>query len=410
MSFSAFAYDSEINYCNYLLILNKKIMTLISKKEIIELHAVNQENCISIFIPTHRAGKKVLQQEDTLALKNQLKEVKNKLAKKGIHADVVNKMTALVQQLIDDSSFWREQSDGLAIFIADGFSKTYSLPVYFKEFSYVSNSFYLKPLMPMFVGDGNFYLLMLERSNVKLYECTQHSFTEISIEDLIPETKQDRVGFDYEQKNLQFRTGQAGTGQVMYHGQEAATGKRENEIKKYLRAINDGLAPLFRDSDMPMLIAAQRPLFDVYKEENTYPNLMQENLNVDFGDTAISDAHEMAWEMMAPVFDQKRKDKIALFLEEQGTGKTAIGIDKIIPAAINGKVDALFCENKSDIYGNFKEENNAVVVAQSEENENTISLMNVAAVKTFINGGDVYLLDKEEMPNPNSRINALYRY
>lgn len=384
-------------------------MTLITKKDIVELNDIKQENCISIFIPTHRAGKKVLQQEDSLALKNQLKEVKNKLTQKGFHADVVNKMTAPVQQLIDDSSFWREQSDGLAIFIADGFTKIYTLPIYFKEFNYVSNSFYLKPLMPMFVGDGDFYLLMQERSNVKLYACSQHSLTEIMIDDLIPETKQDIVGYDYEQKNLQFRTGQ-GTRQAMYHGQEAATGKRKNEIKKYLRAINDGLAPLFREENRPMLIAAQRPLFDMYKEVNSYPNLMEDHLTVDFSDTSILDAHELAWERMASVFDQKRKDKIALFREVEGTGKTAIGIDKIIPAAIHGKVDALFCENLSDIYGNFTEENNLITVTQSEESDNTISLMNVAAVSTFLNGGEVYLLEKEEMPNSNSRINALYRY
>lgn len=384
-------------------------MTLITKKDIVDLHQIKQENCISIFIPTHRAGEKVLQQEDTLMLKNQLKEVKNKLTQKGLHADVVNKMTAPVQQLIDDSSFWREQSDGLAIFIADGFTKIYTLPIYFKEYNYLSNSFYLKPLMPMFVGNGEFYLLMLERSNVKLYTCNQHSFTEIRIDDLIPASKEERVGFDYEQKNLQFRTGQ-GAGQAMYHGQEAATGKKKDEIKKYLRAINDGLAPLFSEQNRPMLIAAQRPLFDIYKEVNSYPNLMEENLTVDFSDSTILDAHELAWEKMASVFDQKRKDKIALFLNEQGTGKTAIGIDKIIPTAINGKIDALFCENLADIFGNFKEENNLFTVTQSEENENTISLMNVAAVNTFLNGGEVYLLDKEEMPNPNSRINALYRY
>ncbi len=385
-------------------------MPIITKKELAELSDVNQENCISIFIPTHRAGKKVLQGEDTLVLKNQLKEVNNKLAKKGFPAGDIKKMMAPVQQLIDNTSFWREQSDGLAIFIADGFSKVYTLPVYFQEFNYVSNSFYLKPLMPMFVGDGNFYLLMLKRSNVKLYECTQHSFTEIKIDDCIPETKQDVVGYDYEQKNLQFRTGQAGAGRAMYHGQEAATGKRKNEIKKYLRAINDGLAPLLKEETMPMLIAAQDPLFDMYKEVNTYRNVMEENLKVNFGDTNIYEVHELAWEKMASVFDQARKDKIALFLDEQGTGKTAIGIDEIIPAAFNGKVDALFCENMSDIFGNYKEENNSIMVTQSEEDDNTISLMNVAAVKTFLNGGEVYLLDKEEMPNPNSRINALYRY
>jgi hypothetical protein len=264
--------------------------------------------------------------------------------------------------------------------------------------------------MPMFVGDGNFYLLMLERSNVKLYECTQHSFTEIKIDDCIPETKQDVVGYDYEQKNLQFRTGQAGEGRAMYHGQEAATGKRKNEIKKYLRAINDGLAPLLKEETMPMLIAAQDPLFDMYKEVNTYPNVMEQNLKINFGDTNIYEAHELAWESISSVFDQTRKDKIALFLDEQGTGKTAIGIGEIIPAAFNGKVDALFCENRSDIFGNYKEENSSITVTQSEEDDNTISLMNVAAVKTFLNGGEVYLLDKEEMPNPNSRINALYRY
>lgn len=385
-------------------------MQIITKKEIAELIDVNQENCISIFIPTHRAGKKVLQGEDTIVLKNQLKEVTNKLAKKGLPAGDIKKMMAPVQQLIDNTSFWREQSDGLAIFIADGFSKVCTLPVYFKEFNYVSNSFYLKPLMPMFVGDGNFYLLMLERSNVKLYECTHHSFTEIKIDDCIPETKQDVVGYDYEQKNLQFRTGQAGEGRAMYHGQEAATGKQKNEIKKYLRAINDGLAPLLKEETMPMLIAAQDPLFDIYKEVNTYPNVMEENLKVNFGGTNIYETHELAWESISSVFDKARKDKIALFLDEQGTGKTAIGIDEIIPAAFNGKVAALFCENMSDIFGNYKEENNAIMVTQSEEDDNTISLMNVAAVKTFLNGGAVYLLDKEEMPNPNSRINALYRY
>lgn len=141
--------------------------------------------------------------------------------------------------------------------------------------------------MPLFVGDGSYYLLMLERSNVKLYECTRHSFTEINIEEYIPETKQDGVGDDYEQKNLQFRTGQGGAEGTIYHGQEAATGKRKDEIKRYLRAINDGLAPVLTEENRPMLVAAQDPLFDMYKEVNTYQNLMDENLRVNFGNIDI---------------------------------------------------------------------------------------------------------------------------
>lgn len=193
-------------------------MTLIAKKEIAELNDVKQDHCISIFIPTHRAGKKVLNEEDALALKNQLKEAKHKLEQRELKPDAIDKFVQPVQKLIDYSSFWRDQSDGLAIFVADGFFRYYTLPIHFKRYHYISNSFYLKPLMPMFVGDGNFYLLMLERRNVKLYECTKHSFTEIEIDDLIPSSKRDRVGFDYEEKQLQFRTQQAGSGQAIFHG------------------------------------------------------------------------------------------------------------------------------------------------------------------------------------------------
>lgn len=385
-------------------------MPLITKKEITQLHEINQEPCVSIFIPTHRAGEKVLQEENSLSLKNQLKDVKDKLVKKGVKNESINDITRPIQELIDNSSFWREQSDGLAIFATDGFFESHTLPVHFKGFNYISNSFYLKPLMPMFVGDGSFYLIALDRDNVKLYECKRHSFTEIDIEDLIPETKQDRVGFDYEEKNLQFRSSASGSGQTMYHGQEAATGKRKNEIKKYFRAINDGLADIFREETMPLLIAAQSPLFDIYKEVNTYANLMDDNLTIDFSDTDMFEIHELAWERMAPVFDQKRKDHIAKFVDEQGKGSTSIGIGTILPAAINGKIEALFCENQEDIFGQFITENEVVTVTVGEENGNNISLMNLAAIKTFLKGGAVYLLEKEDMPNPNSRVNALYRY
>lgn len=383
-------------------------MTLITKKEVAQLHDINQENCISIFIPTHRAGKEVLQEKDSLFLKNQLKDVKDKLSKKGLSNDQITDLTLPVQQLIDNSSFWREQSDGLAIFLADGFFERYTLPIYFKEYNHISNSFYLKPLMPMFVGDGSYYLLLLERRNVKLYECTKHSFTEIIIDDLIPESKRDRVGFDFEEKNLQFRSG--GSGEALYHGQEAATGQRKNEIKKYLRAINDGLAPLVREESMPMIIAAQDPVFDIYKEVNTYQHFMEENITADFSNTDIFEIHELAWEKMESVFDQQRKDTMEQFLAEQGKGKTSTGIAEILPAAVSGKIEALFCENKEDIFGEYKEENGAIKVVQREEGNNTVSLMNMAAIKTFLNGGAVYLLEKEEMPNPNSRVNALFRF
>ena len=79
-------------------------------------------------------------------------------------------------------------------------------------------------------------------------------------------------------------------------------------------------------------------------------------------------------------------------------------------AAFSGHVDTLFCEDMEDIFGTYKEVNGTIIPRESEEKIDTISLMNIAAIKTFLKGGNVYILDKENMPNSNAKINALYRF
>lgn len=384
-------------------------MTLITKQEIEELHAHTHDICVSIFIPTHRGGKKVINEVDQIMLKNELKDVRKKLEGKNLQQDEIKKMLAPAQTLLDDPSFWREQSDGLALFISEDFYKMYTLPVYFQEFNYVSDGFYLKPLLPMFNGNGTFYLMRLELGNVKLFEATRYSYTELDVADMIPDQKEDRVGYDFEQKSLQSHSG--GAAGAMYHGQEAATGKRKTEIKQYFRAINDGLHPLLNNQTIPLIIVGQEYLFDIYKEVNTYAPLVQHPVKADLSSAEMGEIHQLAWEHMEPVFNQKRDNAVTSFKEGEGTGKTANGIEQVLSNAIHGKVQALFCENNADLMGTYENVNGQVTVKIDENDSgNSISLINEAAIKTFLQGGDVYLLEKEEMPNPNSRVNALYRY
>ena len=173
---------------------------MITKKKSLELSQSDGRFCISIFIPTHRAGKETLSGKDSINLKNQLKEIKVKLEEQGMSVDDVEKYVKPINDLVNDSEFWRHQSDGLAIFLSDDIFEKHTLPIYFEEFNYLSTEFYLKPLMPLFNGDGWFYLLTLKMDDVKFYEGTRYSITEIKVFDLVPSQLEDRVGYDYEQK------------------------------------------------------------------------------------------------------------------------------------------------------------------------------------------------------------------
>lgn len=383
---------------------------MISKKELLQLADMHNTHCVSIFIPTHRAGEETLQGKDALNLKNQLKEIKSKLEIKGMNASEIEIFTKPINELVNNKEFWRHQSDGLAIFLSDNVFHKYTIPVYFEEFNYLSNEFYLKPLIPLFNGDGVFYLLTLKKDEVKLYEGTRHSITEIVVNDLIPSRLEDRVGYDYEQKSLQFRTQQGNKGAGLFHGHGDHDSNEKKELMEYFRAIDKGLMKLLHDDQHPPLIICSLDFyFSIYQEVNTYQNLSSQYISGNPGDKDIILLHEEAWELIQPYFNKVKLEKLDKFSALAGTGKTSSDINELFKAAFEGKVDTLFLENRTDIFGTYHPATQEVKIEDVHNSQN-VSLMNLLAIKVLENRGTVYLIEKDDMPVKSAKINGLFRY
>ena len=103
-------------------------MEIIRKEQFLELARKEDDNLITVCIPTHSHGQEVNEKQDSLALKSALKALSNQLAKKGKNKNDIEKITRPVRDLIDDSSFWRHQRKGLAIFASENFFEKYTLP------------------------------------------------------------------------------------------------------------------------------------------------------------------------------------------------------------------------------------------------------------------------------------------
>ena len=389
-------------------IANKQNM--ISKEELLELADMHSTHCVSIFIPTHRAGEEVLKGKDALMLKNQLKAVKSKLELQGMNVNDIETFIKPVNDVINDSVFWRHQSDGLAIFLSENIFRNYTLPVYFEEFNYVSNEFYLKPVIPLLNGDGLFHLLTLKKDEVKLYEGARHSITEISIEDCVPSRLEERVGYDYEQESLQFRTQQGNKGVGSYHGHEDNDSTEKTELMQFFRAVDSGLMTILNvDQNIPLIVCCLDYYFPIYQKVNTYKTLFPKHISGSPDDKDVTLMHEEAWELLHSHFNKNRKEKQDKFAELYGTGKASAEIENIIPAAFEGKVDTLFLENRADIFGIYNPSTKEIRTEESHHPPN-VSLMNLLAMMVLKNGGTVYLQEKENMPAGASKVNALYRY
>ena len=379
-------------------------MSLLSKEDFTSLALFNGDVCISIFIPTQRSGKEVLEGKNQRHLKSQWKEIKNKLEKDGISKEKIENMSAPVNKLIENGDFWRHQSDGLAVFVAENVFEYYTLPINFEEHHYIGKEFYLKPLVPMFSGKGKFFILEIQPKHVAFYEATNYSITPIDVQDLTPDRLEDRVGYDYEQKNLNNK-GHVNT----LHGYAPATRDRKDEFLRFFRSVDQGINKIINNENVPLIVACEDYLFPIYQEANTYAHLYGECVPGNPNDNQhILELHAKALDQLQPYFEKERDEKLAAFKEEVPE-KTLTGITDILPSIYEGKIDTLFIENREDIFGTFNEENMKVKIENGHNGNNT-SLINLAAKKVIAQGGSVYLIESAFMPEKNSKMSALLRY
>ena len=133
--------------------------------------------------------------------------------------------------LLQDSDFWQHQSDGLAIFLSANGLRRYRLPLNFEELVVVVDHFHIKPLLPLFTGDGQFFILALSQNSVRLLNSTRYSVSEVDIEQVVGSLAEALPVADH-QASLQLHTsgsigGTTGDGSATFHGQgEASEGAR----------------------------------------------------------------------------------------------------------------------------------------------------------------------------------------
>ncbi len=384
-------------------------MKTFSENKFKELAQINVPHCISIFIPTHRAGQEVNEKIDQINLKNQVQKVAGELGYWQLGSKEIDHLLEPIHALVNDTDFWNNQSDGLAIFRNKDHFEYYTLPVLFHEFVFVSDHYYLKPMVPYLNDDGKYYLLALSLSEVKFYEGFPHQIDEVELDDLLPDKLQDVVGYDFKEKHLQVRSGQTSSNQGMFHGHGKGNEEEKTEIRKYFRAINDGLMKYIKNRKRPLVLAAVDYLVPLYREVNEYKNLYGEFIagNPEHEDPVLM--HEKTREMLKDYFDKERKRDIAAFEQALSNGKASFKEEDIIPAAFNQRIDTLFVKNGEEMWGIFDKASNTVKPRDVQPDFKTC-LLNFASIHTLLNNGKVYLLEPDQLPESSSRLNAIFRF
>lgn len=116
---------------------------------------------------------------------------------------------------------------------------------------------------------------------------------------------------------------------------------------------------------------------------------------------------------LLPLFSKPNKEKIHKDIEEINNKNNDDNllinrVEKIIPLAFEGKIDTLYVSSLNGIYGIYDDDNKTTMIDQGRSGTN-MSLLNLAALQTYLNDGEVCLIDPEKMPIKGVSIQAVIK-
>jgi hypothetical protein len=310
-----------------------------------------------------------------------------------------------LRRLLDDRLFWQYQSDGLVLFSRPGWWRSFRVPLDLPELAVVDDRFHVTPLLPLLAGDGHFFVLALSQNQIRLLEGTRDRMEEVDLPG-VPRGIRDALQGEEVQKQLQLYVadrGGAGAGGI-YHGHGHPSEAQAERILRYFRKVDRGLREVLAGEHAPMVLAAVEHLSSIYRQANTYPQLIDEVLPGSPEGLSPHKLHASAWPIVEPLFLRAQREAAVRYSRLAGTGLTSQDPEDIVRAAENGRVETLFVSQHpagpSAAAGD---------VSVSDEDSRLRDVLELATVTALSRGGTVYVVPAGEVPGGGSAA-AVFRY
>lgn len=392
-------------------------MDQFSRDELRTLAQQESEPCISLFMSTFRFESDLSQ--NPIRYKNLLREVRDQLKESGYRQDRIDELLEPAHAQLDETPFWRNLSNGLAVFITPDETRFFRLPVEFDEIAIVGERFHLKPLFPLIASNNRFYVLSLSQNDVRLYQGSHQAIGEVTSAEIPSDIVDAVTKYEDPERQLQSHStgnpSSTGRQEAEFHGQgvpsDDAAAEPHEQIKRFFRKINSGVVDRIGEESVPLVLAGVEEYLPLYRDINDYPHLVEDQIIGGNPESLhIKELHEKAWDIVEPIFNasqQEAKDNFEQLYYQDGD-LASDNLHEIIPACAYSRVSTLFVPIGRQYWGRFDADSNTVEV-HDEHQPGDEDLYNYAAIHAYLNGSTVHALKPDNMPGGRS-LAATFRF
>ncbi|HVK39082.1 MAG TPA: hypothetical protein VNA88_11150 [Candidatus Kapabacteria bacterium] len=322
-------------------------MVSFTRDDLTSLAAVTSPACISIYLPPRHAGSGL--RIDMTRARNLVRIARGVLHERIGDEKLVDDVMRPLESLAGQRELWRDPEHGVVIFRAPELLRMYRLPVDIPEMVRVDTCFDLLPLVELAVDDGTFFILAIDRREVRLFRATRQSMIEQSLgtipaafDEYLATLKFERASQMHTAASTALSAGAGGSHRKaggVFHGSPGRRERAKREFEGFLHAIDRRLMGIIGSSGAPLVLAGVAEARAMYRSVSTYPSVVAGGVGVT---TTTALLHRRAWDLVAPTLLRGNADAVDRLRRNAGTPTTLFDTLEIADRSSTGQIGTLF--------------------------------------------------------------------
>jgi hypothetical protein len=388
--------------------LEEKAMEPITKSTFDALLRYRGWPCVSVYLPTRPGGFEG--QAGRVRLKNLLAQAEGRLEARGIRPVEARDFLAAANRLVDHEAFWKNQTQGLAVFISPEATRTFYLPTTAHEVAVVNSRFHVAPLLPLVDEATDYYILAMSENRVRLLRANRWQASEVVVPNL-PANATEALHYDHPTDTRQFHTAVLGRGMSKlgaYHGSGDFFEQEKKELLEYFRVIDHAVHPLLRDERLPLVFVGVDYLFPIFRQANTYPHLAESHVHGNADGWSDRELHEKTWPCIAGQFAKPAQMALTRYSNLAGDGLKSDDLRLVLDAAHQGHIDTLLVDVEKALWGKWDSEQRRLRL-DAERRGDSDDMLDLAIVQSLLHKGAVYSVPRDSLRG-GSHCQAIFRY
>lgn len=342
---------------------------------------------VSIYLPTHRAGREVTQ--DPVLFRRLLATAADEIAERAL--------LAVADGLVDDREFWAHGTDGLAVLAGADGTTAIRLSEAPRELVVVSDRHHLKPVLAAARRRVEFDVLALSRHHVRFVEVTGSRAVEVDVPGM-PASMPEALRFDDREPQVQSHSAaRVGGGRVAatFHGQGSTSDARDADLDRFLHQVDHAVADHRSATARPLVLAGVDEIVGVYRKVTRCAHVLADHVAGNPDQLRDAELAERARRFVPSVAADAERTARDSFLA--GATATVDTIEQAVIAAAAGQVASVFVPADREYWGRYRAGHHVL-----EEHETRAAgdhdLADVVATETLRHGGQVFVVPAMDIP------------